>query len=128
MPLILCVDEICTNVVMETESLEISRKKLRKEVLKRVKYVQTCVLAREICLLVRSNRAVLNPKDVQEICLSISKLCREAGCEEPSELCRKAAEAVGSGDEAKYLELCAQSCKKCGEARRPTPKKTTYVA
>ena len=113
---------------METESLEISRKKLREEVLKRVKYVKTCVLAREICLLVRSNRAVLNPKDVQEICLSISKLCREAGCEEPSELCRKAAEAVGSGDEAKYLELCAQSCKKCGEARRPTPKKTTYVA
>jgi len=87
--------------------LEISRKKLREEVLKRIKYVQTCVLAREICLLVRSNRAVLEPKDVQEICLSVSKLCKEAGCEEPSELCRKAAEAIGAGDEAKYLELCA---------------------
>ena len=117
-----------TTVVKGDRKLEISRKKLREEVLKRIKYVQTCVLAREICLLVRSNRAVLEPKDVQEICLSVSKLCKEAGCEEPSELCRKAAEAIGAGDEAKYLELCAQSCKKCGEARRPTPKKATYVA
>lgn len=108
--------------------MEISRKKLREEVLERIKYVQTCVLAREICLLVRSNRAVLEPKDVSEICLNISKLCKEEGCQEASDLCRKAAEAVGSGDEAKYLELCAQSCMKCGEARRPTPKKATYVA
>jgi|Deesub1362B_J571_1020462.scaffolds.fasta_scaffold00402_5 hypothetical protein len=112
----------------EPKNLEISRKKLRKEVLKRIKYVQTCVLAREICLLIRSNRAVLEPKDVQETCLYISNLCKEAGCQEPSDLCRKAAEAVGSGDEKKYLELCAQSCMKCGEARRPTPKKATYVA
>jgi hypothetical protein len=108
--------------------LEISRKKLREEVLERVKYVKTCVLAREICLLVRTNRAVLDPKDVQEICLSISNLCREEGCQEASEICHKAAEAIGSGDEAKYLDLCAQSCMKCGEARRPTPKKATYVA
>jgi len=111
--------------------LEISRKKLREEVLERVKYVQTCVLAREVCLLVRSNRAVLDPKDVQNVCLSISNLCKEAGCQEPSDLCRKAAEAVGSEDEAKYLETCAQSCMKCGEARNPptaTPKKSSYVA
>lgn len=108
--------------------MEISQRKLREEVLKRIKYVQTCVLAREICLLVRTNRAVLNPKDVHEICLSISKLCKEAECQEASDLCFKAAEAVGSGDEEKYLELCAQSCMKCGEARRPTPKKATYVA
>jgi hypothetical protein len=108
--------------------LEISRKKLREEVLERIKYVQTCVMAREICLLVRTNRAVLDPKDVQEICLSISKLCKERECEEASELCRKASEAVGTGDEEKYLELCAQSCMKCGEAKRPTPKKATYVA
>ena len=107
--------------------MEISRKKLREEVLERIKYVKTCVLARELCLLVRSNRAVLEPKDVNEICLYISNLCHEEGCTEPSELCRKAAEAVGTGDEAKYLELCAQSCMKCGEARRPTPKKATYV-
>lgn len=110
--------------------MEISRKKLRDEVLERIKYVKTCVLAREVCLLVRTNRAVLDPKDVQETCLSISKLCKEEGCTEPSELCRKAAEAVGSGDEAKYLELCAQSCMKCGEARKPsTPQnKSPYVA
>ena len=108
--------------------MEISRKKLREEVLERIKYIQNCVLAREICLLVRTNRAVLEPKDVEEICLSISKLCKERGCEEASELCRKASEAIGSKDEGKYLELCAQSCMKCGEARRPTPKKATYVA
>jgi len=109
-------------------ALEISRKKLREEVLERLKYVRTCVLAREACLLVRTNRAVLDPKDVQEVCLSISKLCKEEGCQEPSEMCRKAAEAVGSGEEEKYLELCAQSCLKCGEARQPAPKKATYVS
>lgn len=110
--------------------MEISRKKLRDEILERIKYVKTCVLAREICLLVRTNRAVLEPKDVQDICLSISKLCAESGCPEPSELCRKAAETAGTGEEAKYLELCTQSCMKCGEARRPREpaNKSTYVA
>jgi hypothetical protein len=107
--------------------VEISRKKLREEVLDRVKYVKTCVMARELCLLVRTNRAVLEPQDVQEICQYISGLCKEEGCDEPSGLCQKAAEAVGSGDEAKYLELCAQSCVKCGEARRTTQKKDAYV-
>ena len=108
--------------------MEISRKKLREEVLERIKYIKTCVMARELCLLVRSNRAVLEPKDVKEVCLYVSNLCREEGCSEPSELCQKAAAAVGSKDEEKYLELCAQSCIKCGEAKRPTPKKETYVA
>lgn len=108
--------------------MEISRKRLREEVLNRIKYIKNCVLARELCLLIRTNRAVLEPKDVKEICQYISTLCREEGCEEPSELCRRAADAVGSGDEEKYLELCAQSCMKCGEARRPAPKKETYVA
>jgi hypothetical protein len=108
--------------------VEISRKKLREEVLERIKYVKTCVLAREICLLARTNRAVLDPKDVQEICQSISKLCKECGCDEASELCSKASEAIGSKDEEKYLELCAQSCVKCGEAKRPAPKKASYVA
>jgi len=108
--------------------LEISRKKLREEVLERIKYVQTCVLAREICLLARTNRAVLEPNDVRETCLSISKLCKECGCQEASDICSKASEAIGSGDEGKYLELCAQSCMKCGEAKKPTPKKATYVA
>ncbi len=108
--------------------MEISRKKLRDEVLERIKYVKTCVMARELCLLVRTNRAVLEPKDVQEVCQFISGLCKQEGCSEPSDLCMKAAEAVSSVDEEKYLELCAQSCLKCGEARRPQPKKDAYVA
>lgn len=108
--------------------MEISRKKMRAEVLERVKYVKTCVMARELCLLVRTNRAVLEPRDVQDICKYISNLCKEEGCNEPSGLCQKAAASVGSGDEEKYLELCAQSCVKCGEAKRPTPKRETYVA
>jgi hypothetical protein len=108
-------------------NLELSRKKLREGFLTRVKYIKTCVLARELCLLVRTNRAVLNPKDVHDTCLYISGLCKEHGCEEPSELCRKAAEAVLT-DEKEYLEICTQSCMKCGEARKPRPKKSTYVA
>ncbi|MDH7563472.1 MAG: hypothetical protein QHH24_01110 [Candidatus Bathyarchaeota archaeon] len=107
--------------------MEISRKKLREEVLERIKYVQGCVLAREICLLVRTNRAVLEPKDVHEICLYISKLCSDSGCVDASEICRKAAEEALK-DEAKYLELCAQSCAKCGESRTPQPKKSMYVS
>jgi hypothetical protein len=108
--------------------VEISRKNLRNEVLERIKYVKTCVMARELCLLVRTNRAVLEPKDVQEVCQYISNLCKEEGCVEPSEICMKAADAVGLADEEKYLELCAQSCVKCGGAKRPLPKKDAYVA
>ncbi len=108
--------------------MEISRKNLRNEVLERIKYVKTCVMARELCLLVRTNRAVLEPEDVQQVCQYISTLCKEEGCNEPSELCMKAANAVNLKDEEKYLELCAQSCLKCGEARRPQVKKDAYVA
>jgi hypothetical protein len=108
--------------------VEISRRNLRNEVLERLKYVKTCVMARELCLLVRTNRAVLEPQDVEEICQYISTLCKEEGCSEPSELCSKAAAAIGTGDEEKYLDLCAQSCVKCGEARRPQAKKDAYVA
>jgi hypothetical protein len=108
--------------------VEISRKKLRNEVLARIKYVKTCVMARELCLLVRTNRAVLEPKDVKEVCNYVSNLCKEGGCLEPSELCQKASEAVGSKEEEKYLELCGQGCVKCGEAKRPTPKTNGYVS
>jgi hypothetical protein len=111
--------------------VEISRKNLRNEVLERIKFVKTCVMARELCLLVRTNRAVLEPADVQEICSYISNLCKEEGCSEPSDLCQKAAAAIGSGDEEKYLDLCAQSCVKCGEAKRPQRTKNgndAYVA
>ena len=48
--------------VGDLKSLEISRKNLRSEVLERIKYVKTCVMARELCLLVRTNRAILEPK------------------------------------------------------------------
>jgi len=108
--------------------VEISRRNLRNEVLERIKYVKTCVMARELCLLVRTNRAILEPQDVKEVCRFISTLCKEEGCSEPSELCLKASKAVDSADEEKYLDLCAQSCVKCGEARRPLPKKDGYVA
>jgi hypothetical protein len=108
--------------------VEISRKNLRKEVLERIKYVKTCVMARELCLLVRTNRAVLEPGDVAEVCQYISTLCKEEGCNEPSELCQKATQAISLDEEEKYLELCAQSCLKCGEAKRPQPKKDAYVA
>jgi hypothetical protein len=108
--------------------VEISRKKMRQEVLEKIKYLKTCAMARELCLLVRTNRAVLEPKDVQDICRYISTLCKEEGCGEPSEICRKAAESVGTKNEEKYLELCAQSCVKCGEAKRPSPKREPYVA
>ena len=70
-----------------------------------------------------------------ECCTFISKLCREAGCEKPSALCSKAAEAV-LASEKKYLDICGQSCIKCGESRQPVhprkpvrkSNKTIYVA
>ena len=108
--------------------MELSRQMLREKTLSRFNYVRTCVLARELCLLVRTNRVAFSPEDVKRCCGQISELCKEAGCEEQSELCRQASEIV-TRDEAKYLELCQQSCMKCGEARQPTPKeKTSYVA
>jgi len=102
---------------------------MRKQVLDRLKYVRTCALARELCLIIRMHRGVLNPEDVHKYCLFISKLCKEAGCDEPSELCAKAAEAV-LNDEEKYLRLCAESCRKCGESRRPKEERevSRYVA
>ena len=107
--------------------MEVSRKRQRGRVLHRFKYVKTCVLARELCTLVRTNRAALNKEDVQTCCSFICQLCKEAGCGEPSELCKKAADVVLKSEE-EYLKLCEQSCKKCGEAKQPTAKKTAYVA
>ena len=110
--------------------MELSRKRMRESVIERFKYIRTCVLARELCLLVRTHRAVLEPEDVKNFCTFIAKLCKEAGCEEPSRLCLKAAEAAVR-DEEEHLRLCAQSCKLCGEARRPkrmSREQTAYVA
>lgn len=114
-------------------TLELSRERMRKQVIDQFKFIRTCVLARELCLLVRTNRVTFNKEDVLECCGFISKLCKEAGCGEASDLCAKAAEAV-MGSEETYLDLCGQSCKKCGEARRPSrpgipqPERTVYVA
>lgn len=108
--------------------MELSRKHLREQALKRFQHIRTCVLARELCLLVRTNRVAFNLKDAYECCNFISQLCKEAGCIEQSGLCNKAAESVLTSEE-QYLELCQQSCMKCGESRRPKPKKpTNYVA
>jgi len=116
-----------SQALMEIMPLELSRQKLREQALKHFEYIKTCVLARELCLLVRTNRAAFNVKDAQACCIFISSLCKEAGCTEQSDLCSKAAEAVTSCEE-KYLELCMLSCRKCGEQKQPTPKKSAYVA
>ncbi|RLI06497.1 hypothetical protein DRO32_05435 [Candidatus Bathyarchaeota archaeon] len=115
--------------------MELSRKRARERVMRKFDFLRTCALARELCYLVRTNLAVLDPEDVHRACSFISKLCREAGCIEPSELCSKAAEAV-LRDENEFLRLCAQSCKLCGQhARRPRREeereereRATYVA
>jgi len=99
-------------------TLELSRQRMREKALEQFKYLRTCVLARELCLLVRANRVTFDAKDAHDCCTLVAKLCQEAGCQEPSELCSKAAEAVLTNEE-KYLELCGQSCGKCGESRRP---------
>ena len=114
---------------MDIMSMELSRQQLREQALQRFKYVRTCILARELCLLVRTNRVAFNMKDAEDCCKFISTLCSEAGCEEQSQLCAKAAEAVGESEE-KYLDLCQQSCMKCGESRKPVQKKAqnNYVA
>jgi len=105
------------------KKMELSRQRMREQILSRFKFIKTCVLARELCLLVRTNRVTFNPKDAHECCAFISKLCQEAGCKEPSALCSKAAEAVLTSEE-KYLEICGQSCIKCGESRQPaSPRK-----
>ncbi|MCW3978034.1 MAG: hypothetical protein NWE77_08885 [Candidatus Bathyarchaeota archaeon] len=113
--------------------MEITRQMMREQMLQKFKHIRTCVLARELCLLIRSNRVALDPKDVHECCAFIAKLCKEAGCTDPSELCQKAAEEVPTS-EKEYLGLCMQSCHKCGESRRPSrksrpiPERTPYVA
>lgn len=111
--------------------LELSRQRMRENVLGRFKFIKTCVLARELCLLVRTNRMAFNVKDAHNCCAYVATLCGEAGCKEPSDLCSKAAEAVLTSEE-KYLEICGHSCLKCGESRRPVPtkrpKRNSYVA
>jgi hypothetical protein len=116
---------------MKEIRLELSRQRMREDSLDQFKHIRTCVLASELCLLVRTSRVAFNAEDAREHCTFIAGLCKEAGCEEQSDLCSKAAEAVLTNEE-KYLELCEQSCMKCGESRRPAPRlppeRTAYVA
>ena len=109
--------------------MELTRQEMRQHTLGQFKYVRTCVLARELCLLVRSSRAALDVEDVRECCLFISDLCREAGCEEASDLCAEAAKAVVK-DEKHHLELCEQSCTLCHEGRfsaEPQAERAAYI-
>jgi hypothetical protein len=110
--------------------LRISREKARRDVLDQITYAKTCVLARELCLIVRTHRAVLEKEDITDLCGYLSGLCKEAGCKEAIALCAKAAETIIES-EKKYLSLCEQSCEKCSESRLPKKKllgKTVYVA
>ena len=114
--------------------MELSRQKMREHSLERFKFIKTCVLARELCLLVRTNRMSFNANDAHDCCNFISKLCNEAGCQEQSELCGKAAEVVSTSEE-EYLGICEQACLKCGESRQPArqsqpnePRRNNYVA
>jgi hypothetical protein len=110
--------------------LELSLERARKHALDQFKNTRTCTLALELCLIIRTHRAVLEKQDVHACCSFVSKLCKEAGCAEASELCHKAAEAV-LGSEETYLELCEQSLKRCSESRRPRrqpPERAIYVA
>jgi hypothetical protein len=100
------------------KELELVRQEMRQHALDEFKYVRTCVLARELCLLVRSSRAFLNVEDVFCFCSFIARLCREAGCKEASDLCAEAAEAAVK-DEERHLELCEQSCTLCHDGRFP---------
>jgi len=110
--------------------LELTRESARKQALEQFKYTKTCMLARELCFLVRTQRAILEKEDVHDCCGFVSRLCKEAGCDEAGELCAKAAEALLGNEEA-YLKLCEQSLQKCSESRRPAREpreRATYVA
>ena len=109
--------------------MELTCQEMRQHALDEFKYVRTCVLAKELCLLVRSNRAVLNAEDVRRFCNFIASLGREAGCKEASALCAEAAEAVMK-DEKRHLKICEQSCTVCHEGRFPAEtraERATYV-
>jgi len=112
---------------MRREGLEITRHNVREQALRRFKHLRTCVLARELCFLVRNNRATFKREDVRDCCGYVAKLCNEAGCTEPSDLCVKAAEAV-MDNEMEYLNICGQSCAKCGQSRMLESEKARYIA
>lgn len=69
-------------------------------------------------MITRNSRAVLNPQDAQKFCFTVSKLCKEAGCNKPSKLCLKAIAALEEKNEKEYMDICKQSCKACGEVNK----------
>lgn len=77
---------------MEKIKVELSRQRMRERTLNQFKHIRTCILARELCLLVRTNRAAFSAEDAREHRAFIAKLCDEAGCKEQSDLCSKASE------------------------------------
>ena len=102
---------------------------MRKLVLADFERYRTCSLAQELCKLVYYNKRFLNPEDIYRCCSFIASLCLEAGCEEASESCVKAAEAVMK-DEKRHLELCEQSCTLRYEDRfhaEPKSKNAAYI-
>lgn len=112
--------------------LKISREKAKRELLDQVNYAKTCVLSRELCLIIRTHRAILEKQDAKDWCGFISDLFEEAGCKKATELCAKAAQAVLESEE-KHLLLCEQSCRKCRCSELKVPKKqplgrAVYVA
>jgi hypothetical protein len=66
--------------VSSEKLLELSRERARKQALAELENTKTCALALNLCLLVRTYRAVLEKQDVQNYCSFISELCDEAGC------------------------------------------------
>lgn len=114
----------------QSKPLELTVERIRRQALEQFKFTRTCILARELCYNIRMERALFEKEDVRNCCSIVSALCKEAGCDEASGMCAKAADAVLASEET-YLDLCEQSCKKCSELRRPKTQqsdKTTYVA
>ena len=89
---------------MGQENLGISREKARREFLDKIDNAKTCLFDRELCLIIRTRRAVLEKQDVHNSCGFISDLCKETGRKKTSELCSKSAQAVLESEE-KYHAL-----------------------
>lgn len=93
--------------------------KARKAAVDQFEHVMTCGLAKQLCMVVGRNLAVLNPEDVQSRCELISKLCGQHGCKRQSDLCMWASQTV-LNDELKFSKLCKESRTKCNEQATQT--------
>lgn len=110
-----------------SKSMKLELQKARENTLKKLNIIRSCGLARNLCMVIRVHRAVLTVEDINKWCSFVSGLCKTVpNCTEQAELCRRAAEAVLK-DEQKYLDICMESCKKCGQFR-PNNARSIYVA